>query len=287
MIESRLRLYTDDFFRIISLLPPIPEQTAIAEFLDDKTTLIDQAVGIEEKQIELLKERRQILIHRAVTRGINPNVKLKESGVEWIGEIPEHWEVKRLKYLGRIRYGLGQPPKEKENGLPLIRATNVERGKIVEKDLVFVDPEDIPWERDPELKENDIIVVRSGAYTADSAIIPKKYAGSIAGYDMVFTPHTINPLFMSFALLAKYILFDQLYLLRMRAAQPHLNAEELGDTLVLCPPDEEQFFIAKYIEDLSNKIATAISLKQQEIEKLKEYKASLINEVVTGKIKVG
>ncbi|MEK7719390.1 MAG: restriction endonuclease subunit S [Bacteroidota bacterium] len=300
-------------------IPNLSEQTAIASFLDHKTAIIDQAIGIKEKQIELLKERRQILIHRAVTGKIpvkngdktnsvdgNENdgtgtvetrhalslpprthkTKFKDSGVEWIGEIPEHWEVKRLKYLGRIRYGLGQPPKEKENGLPLIRATNVERGKIVEKDLVFVDPEDIPWERDPELKENDIIVVRSGAYTADSAIIPNKYAGSIAGYDMVFTPRTINPLFMSFALLSKYILFDQLYLLRMRAAQPHLNAEELGDTLVLCPPDEEQIFISEYIDSFSHKITTAISLKEQEIEKLKEYKASLIDAAVTGKIKV-
>jgi type I restriction enzyme S subunit len=97
VIESRLRLYTDDFFRIWSILPPLPEQTAIAEFLDLKTALIDQAIEIKQKQIELLKERRQILIHKAVTRGLNPNVKMKDSGVEWIGEIPEHWEVKRLK----------------------------------------------------------------------------------------------------------------------------------------------------------------------------------------------
>ena len=286
---------------------------------DHKTAIIDQAIGIKEKQIELLKERRQILIHRAVTGKIpvkngdktnsvdgNENdgtgtvetrhalslpprthkTKFKDSGVEWIGEIPEHWEVKRLKYLGRIRYGLGQPPKEKENGLPLIRATNVERGKNCRKDLVFVDPEDIPWERDPELKENDIIVVRSGAYTADSAIIPNKYAGSIAGYDMVFTPRTINPLFMSFALLSKYILFDQLYLLRMRAAQPHLNAEELGDTLVLCPPDEEQIFISNISIASPIKSPPPFPLKEQEIEKLKEYKASLIDAAVTGKIKV-
>jgi type I restriction enzyme S subunit len=276
----------ENFFSFKSFVPPKEEQTAIATFLDRKTSLIDQAIGIKQKQIELLKERRQILINKAVTRGLNPNVKLKNSGVEWIGEIPEHWEAKRMKYLGRIRYGLGQPPKEKESGLPLIRATNVERGKIVEKDLVFVDPEDIPWERGPELKENDIIVVRSGAYTADSAIIPKKYVGAIAGYDMVFTPLIINPLFISFALLSKYILFDQLYLLRMRAAQPHLNAEELGVTLVLYPPAEEQFFISEYIDNFSHKTATAICLKEQEIEKLKEYKATLINSAVTGKIKV-
>ncbi|MCZ8286270.1 MAG: restriction endonuclease subunit S, partial [Bacteroidia bacterium] len=80
-------------------VPPPSEQTAIAQFLDKKTALIDEAIRIKEKQIELLKERKQILIHKAVTRGLNPNVKLKDSCVDWIGEIPEHWEVKKLKYI--------------------------------------------------------------------------------------------------------------------------------------------------------------------------------------------
>jgi type I restriction enzyme S subunit len=279
-------MHYEDFKRVTVLLPLISEQIAIAEFLDRKSAQIEQAIAQKERLIELLKERRQILIHNAVTRGLNPKVKLKHSGVDWIGEIPEHWDLRKLKFLGKIKYGLGQPPKEKENGLPLIRATNVERGKIVENGLIFVDPEDIPWERNPELKENDIIVVRSGAYTADSAIIPKRYAGAIVGYDMVFTPKQINPRFLSFALLSKYILFDQLYLLRMRAAQPHLNAEELGETLILFPPETEQLAISEHIENISAKIETAISCKQKEIEKLKEYKAVLINSAVTGKIKV-
>jgi type I restriction enzyme S subunit len=268
---------------------PIPskqEQTRIATFLDRKTAQIDQAIFKKERLIELLKERRQILIHNAVTRGLNPSVRMKDSGVEWIGMVPEHWEVKRLKYLGEIKYGLGQPPKESENGLPLIRATNIERGNIVENGLIFVDPSDIPWQRDPELKENDIIIVRSGAYTGDSAIIPPKYSGAIAGYDMVMTPISINAKFLAFALLSKYVLNDQLFLLRMRAAQPHLNAEELGETLILLPNEFEQQEIVKDISNFTLKIITAIGCKEAEIEKLKEYKATLINSAVTGKIKV-
>jgi len=91
-------------------LPKKEEQTAIANFLDRKTALIDQAIGIKQKQIELLKERRQILIHKAVTRGLNPNVKMKDSGVEWIGEVPEGWEVKRLRYclIGKLKYGANE-----------------------------------------------------------------------------------------------------------------------------------------------------------------------------------
>jgi type I restriction enzyme S subunit len=286
VVPSRWRMYTDDFGQVLTLLPSKSEQTRIANFLDRKTAQIDQAIAQKERLIELLKERRQILIHNAVTRGLDPNVRMKDSGVEWIGDVPEHWEVKRLKYLGNIKYGLGQPPKESENGLPLIRATNIERGNIVEKGLIYVDPSDIPWQRDPELKENDIIIVRSGAYTGDSAIIPPKYSGAIAGYDMVMTPISINAKFLAFALLSKYVLNDQLFLLRMRAAQPHLNAEELGETLILLPSEFEQQEIVNAISNFTLKIITAIDCKQAEIEKLKEYKATLINSAVTGKIKL-
>src|SRR5690554_3902100 len=117
VIESRLRLYTDDFFNIFSILPPLPEQTAIANFLDDKTQKIDQAIGIKEQQIALLKERKQILIHKAVTRGLDETVKLKDSGVEWIGEIPEHWEVRRFKFLCDITTGSKNTENKVENGL--------------------------------------------------------------------------------------------------------------------------------------------------------------------------
>jgi len=102
VIESRLRLYTDDFFSIWSVLPPIQEQEAIAKFLDDKTAKIDALVQTKEQQIEKLKELRQAKIHQAVTKGLDANVPTKDSGVDWIGEIPKHWEVKRLKHIKKV-----------------------------------------------------------------------------------------------------------------------------------------------------------------------------------------
>ena len=102
------------------VFPPLEEQTAIAHFLDDKTTKIDQAIGIKQKQIELLKEHRQILIHKAVTRGLNDTVKLKDSGVEWIGEIPEGWEVKALKFISNLQSGEFISSEDfKEEGYPI------------------------------------------------------------------------------------------------------------------------------------------------------------------------
>jgi len=266
--------------------PSIEDQSRVVNFLDHQTSIIDQLIQQKEKLFELLKEKRQAVINEAVTKGLNPNAKMKDIGIEWLGKVPADWDLVPLKHLGTIKYGLGQPPKYKEGGLPLIRATNVERGKIVTKDLVFVDPDDVPFERDPVLRENDIIVVRSGAYTADSAIIPKEYEGAITGYDMVIRAEKVHPKLLAFSLLSYYLLNNQLFLKRMRSAQPHLNAEELGESFLLLPPQKQQTEIVTYleyqvgrIEDLGNRIIEAIS-------KLKEFRQSIISEVVTGKIDV-
>ncbi len=110
------------------VIPPSAEQTAIAAFLDRKTAQIDQAIAIKEKQIALLKERKQILIQNAVTRGLNPNVPMKDSGVEWIGEIPEHWDVKKLKYFGKAIIGLTYSPNDlcdESDGTLVLRSSNL------------------------------------------------------------------------------------------------------------------------------------------------------------------
>jgi restriction endonuclease S subunit len=267
-------------------IPSVKEQLAIANYLDSETKKIDRLIANKKAQAEKLKELRQIEINAAVTKGLNPKVELKYSGVEWLGKIPKHWEVKRLKNVADVKYGLGQPPEEKEDGLPLIRATNVERGKINETDLIYVDPLDVPYDRDPVLMANDIIVVRSGAYTADSAIIPKKFEGAIAGYDMVMRVIKSSPLFISYCLLSNYLLVNQLFLERLRAAQPHLNKEELSKALVIIPPKNEQVQIANYLHDRTETIDRLLKNIELQIEKLQELRKIKIYEAVTGKIKV-
>jgi len=204
----------------------------------------------------------------------------KPSEIDLLTEIPKGWNVNRLKAIGDIRYGLGQPPKQIENGLPIIRATNVSFGKITTKDMLFVDPKDLPYDRKPILKTNEIIVVRSGAYTGDSAIIPKEYAGSVTGYDMVFTPKYINPKFIAFSILSNYIFKDQLVIASLRAAQPHLNKEELGNTLVSIPPFSEQTAIANYLDLKASAIDRKIALSEQKILHYQQLRKSLINETV-------
>ena len=217
---------------------------------------------------------------------LRPYPGYRDSGVEWLGEVPEHWEVRRLKTLSRIRYGLGQPPKEAADGLALIRATNVSRGEIVEADMIYVDPSDVPAGRDALLSEGEIIVVRSGAYTADSAMIPKAYSGAVTGYDMVVNVTRALPEFIAFALRATYIRDDQLVVVSTRSAQPHLNAQELGDAFVLLPFLHEQTAIARFLDDTDRCIHRYIRAKERLIELLEEQKQAIIRQAVTGQIDV-
>ncbi len=266
--------------------PPLPEQRAIAAFLDRETAKIDTLIAKKERLIELLQEKRTALISRAVTKGLDPDVPMKDSGVEWLGEIPAHWEVRRLKSISEIRYGLGQPPRESSDGLPLIRATNVNSGHITDVGMVYIDPLDVPSGRRAFLSKHEIIVVRSGAYTADSSIVPRRYEGAVAGYDMVVTARRANPEFLATALLCPYVRDAQLVVASTRSAQPHLNAEELGEALILLPPLSEQQSIAGFLGSETPKLDALIVKIREAIEHLKELRAALISAAVTGRIDV-
>ncbi|MFY8187880.1 MAG: restriction endonuclease subunit S [Flavobacterium sp.] len=287
VIESRLRLYTDDFFRIESILPPIQEQTAIAHFLDDKTTKIDQAIAIKQKQIELLKERRQILIHKAVTRGLDDRVKLKDSGVDWIGEIPVHWELKRLKYISNIVLGKMLCNEDKGNYKlkPYLKSKNIQwlNVEVESVDEMWFSEKEM---MDYRLKRGDLILSEGGevgktciwnneldeCYIQNSAHKVTVYNDNISEY-YIYIFYTIG----------KFGVFDSII---NRVSIGHLTKDKLSNIEIINPPKEEQKQIVEFIETAATKIAKAISLKEQEIEKLKEYKMNLIDGVVTGKVKV-
>ena len=282
----------DNFFLFKTFVPPINEQTAIANFLDDKTTKIDQAIAIKQKQIELLKERRQILIHKAVTRGLNDNVKLKDSGVEWIGEIPEHWEVKKLKYClnGKLKYGANESGVEYDFNLPrYIRITDFgQDGKLSEDKKLS-----LTWEqgKDYLLKDGDILFARSGATVGktyqfkSSMSIEKNY--SFAGY-LIKAEANENIILSDFLyLFTNSQIFDNWKEgIFNKATIENIGADKYSQLSVIIPSIDEQKMILEKFNSDNLKIATAISLKEQEIEKLKEYKMSLIDGVVSGKVRV-
>jgi len=266
-------------------LPPLSEQTKIAQFLDDKTSKIDVAVTIKEQQINLLKERKQILIHKAVTQGLNPNVTLEDSGVEWIGEIPEGWEVKKLKYATRIFRGkFTHRPRNDERmydgDYPFFQTGDVARaGKYLSGFIQTLNEKGL---RVSTLFPKGTIVITIAANIGDISIldIDACFPDSIVGFE----PNDF---------IEKHFLYNTLLVMKeqfmsstIKNTQMNLNVDRIGSNSIVVPSFSEQKKISVYIESASQKIDTAIILKQQEIEKLKEYKSSLINSVVTGKVRV-
>lgn len=278
----------DEMKAIMVGIPPLSEQTAIAQFLDRKTAQIEVVITQKQRMIELLKERRQILIHQAVTRGLNPDVPMKDSDVEWIGEIPEHWEITQIKKIAQTTSG-GTPPsgniKEYYNGhIPWVRTTDLNNDELYDV------PEKITDKaiRDTACKVVPINTVCVAMYGGP---------GSIGKHSILRFSATLNQalcgiipsekLYCEF--LYYYVKFCRPYWMinaKGTRVDPNISQDEVRKMSITLPPKSEQIAIAEHIESITQKISTAIGLKEQEIEKLKEYKASLINSVVTGKVKV-
>lgn len=291
VIDSRLRLYTDDFFQIISILPCIKVQTAIANFLDRKTALIDQAISIKQKQIELLKQRRQILIHNALTRGLNPSVKMKNSGVEWIGEIPEHWEVKRLKNFCFITKLTGFEYSNRwrvdEDGeIIALRGFNISEGYLDLSETENIKKELSNFLDRTKLRKGDIVYPCTGTI-GNASLIQEDDKFHINQNIARISPdlrkvdqHFFLTMLLSFATKSQINFYNSSQM------QPVILIGSLRNIKIPFPSIPEQIKIFEFVEIGSSKILFGISLKEKEIEKLKEYKATLINSTVTGKIKV-
>ena len=293
IMDMRLRLYFDKFGNVLIPFPNYLEQQKIVAFLESKTALIDKAIALKQKQIELLKERRQILIHRAVTRGLNPDVKLKNSGVEWIGEIPEHWEVKKLGYLANcFPSNVDKHSKINERQVRLCNYTDVYKNDYItdEMELMLATASEEQINKF-SLQKGDIVITKDSETASDIAVptyIKEDLTNVVCGYHLamirVYQKSYSKYLFR--ALQTK--LFNvQFEVCSNGITRVGLGSSDLKNGYFLVPSEHEQIQIADYIELGTSKISTAISLKEKEIEKLKEYKSVLINEAVSGKIKVG
>jgi type I restriction enzyme S subunit len=279
----------DNFFAFKTFVPSIKEQTKIAQFLDDKTNKIDAAVTIKEQQINLLKERKQILIHKAVTQGLNPNVTLKDSGVEWIGKIPAGWEVRRLASFGRFSKGGGFSKSDLvDTGVSAILYGDIytKYDISIKKEVRFISIETA--KKSIKIDKQDLLFTGSGETIEDigKCVVFLNDKIAYAGGDVIIFKQTENDsLFLSFTLNTEGAKFEKARFSKGEIIV-HTYGSKLRNIYIPIPPILEQKEISEYIEDGCQKIETAISLKQEEIAKLKEYKRSLINDVVTGKVKV-
>lgn len=286
----RQNISFEDFKRFPFPFPPLQEQTKIAQFLDDKTTKIDAAIGIKEQQIQLLQERKQILIHKAVTRGLDDSVMLKDSGVEWIGEIPEGWEVKRLGIISEVIDP--QPdhraPKMDENGLPYLGIRDInEDGTINTHTARMVEIKAVEkQERSFKLNDGDILYGKVGTLgNPKRVLLGGERVALSATLVIVKTKNEIMSKYLKFALDSD-LLYAQIQRIITGATRPALGIQQIRKFKLVIPNSNELLNVVEYLESSSQKIETAITLKQQEIEKLKEYKSSLINSCVTGKVRV-
>jgi len=274
---SKTRMKTIPF-----LIPPIKEQIRITNFLDCKTQKIDQAIAIKEKQINLLKERKQILIQEAVTKGLDPDVPMRDSGAAWVGEVPAHWNIKRAKYLFKevdersttgeeellsVSHMTGVTPRSEKN-VTMFMAEDYTGSKTCrEDDLVF----NIMWAWMGALGVSDRFGIISSSYGVFRQLKKGRFNSSYLEYLLKTTSYIEHYNRVSTGLHSSRLRFYSHMFFNMA----------LG-----FPDRKEQDKIVSHIQTQSEKIDTAIAIQQQTIEKLKEYKATLINSAVTGKIKV-
>ena len=268
-----------------TFIPPQWEQTAIANFLDTKTAQIDEAIAIKEQQIALLNERKQILIQQAVTQGLDPTVPMKDSGVEWIGKIPEHWEVKKIKFLSKIFRGKfthrpRNDPALYDGEYPFFQTGDVAKAKKYLRD--YKQTLNNKGLSASTLIPKGTVVITIAANIGDVAIldIDACFPDSVVGFEP-FKKMSNDFLYFSLVNMKQKFMETSI-----KNTQMNLNVERIGSQFICQPPLEEQLQITKNLESMQTAIDASINLILTQIEKLKEYKTTLINSAVTGKIKV-
>ena len=275
----------DEMRTILIALPSPDEQRAIAAFLDGKCATIDEAVRIKEEQIRLLAERRQILIQEAVTRGLNPDAPMKDSGIDWIGQIPAHWEVKRLKHLseifrGKFTHRPRNDPRLYDGEYPFFQTGDVARaGMFLSEYRQTLNEAGL---RVSTLIPKGTILITIAANIGDVTIldIDGCFPDSVVG----FKPRPeIERDFLYYSMSAMKTIFMNNSIAN---AQANLNVDRIGGITVCLPPKAEQNVIMEYVQTANEKTDRAIGVKESQITALREYKTSLINAAVTGKIKV-
>lgn len=261
-------------------IPPLPDQRAITTFLDEKCAKVDEAVRIKEEQIALLRERQKIQIQEAVTRGLNPSAPMKDSGIDWIGQIPKHWEVKRNKHMFvEINE---RSAKGTEQHLSMSQKLGLVPADLVEKSLVSES-----YEGAKLVRPGDLVLNRLKAHLAVFSIA--QVEGLVSPDYSVFRPFVAGASSRYFEALFKTSIYLGEFRLRVRGIVEgffRLYTDSFMDVPLVIPPQREQAAIMEYLERVSAQFDDAIRIKEDQIAALKEYKTCLINAAVTGKIKV-
>lgn len=288
----RMKISMDDLNNELLPIASLSEQNSIVDFLDKKTFEIDQAIAIKEQQIALLNERKQIVIQQAVTKGLDPNVKMKDSGVDWIGEIPEHWQLSKLRYLGVTQNGISAGSEYFGSGYPFVSYGDVYKNRQLPLSVDGLAKSSIADQKNYSVLEGDVFFTRTSETVDEIGFASICYQtiekATFAGFLIRFRPTNANYITKEFS---KYYFNAQMmrtyFVKEMNLViRASLSQELLKNLIVLLPSIDEQKAIASYLDRQMDAINELIELKVSAIQKLKEYKTTLINDAVTGKIKV-
>jgi type I restriction enzyme S subunit len=263
------------------LVPPPDEQAAIVRFLEWANGRLERAIRAKRKVIGLLNEQKQAIIYRAVTRGLDPSVPLKPSGIPWLGDIPRHWEVRKLKHLTRFLNGLPFKPSDwKESGVPIIRIQNLNGSEI------FNHTDKIGLPAELLIQPGDLLFAWSGNKGTSFGCF--EWARRFSGY---LNQHIFK--LVGFALPKRYFY----YLLRSVTQHVeeqaegiiglvHVTKPELGSVYVPIAPESERELIADHIDKATSELNTSILNLHREVDLLREYRTRLVADVVTGKLDI-
>jgi type I restriction enzyme S subunit len=284
--SSRLRLYPDQFLQIPFLCPPPDEQSAIARFLAWATNRLDRAIGAKRRIIALLQEQKQAIIHRAVTRGLDPSVPLKDSGIPWLGQIPEHWEVTALRRYWSVTDCKHLTVPFVENGIPLASVREVRKFELDLSKCKHTTPEWyqhlIHGGRKPE--EGDIIYCRN--VSVGSSALVTTNATFAMGQDVCLIRSELqNGQYLNYVLHSPFMK-RQLELILVGSTFKRINVAQIKALMAPIPPRQEQNAIAHYLGEELRGLENASSRLESEITLLREYRTRLIADVVTGKLDV-
>lgn len=275
---SRLRLYDDSFGDVFGVLPPLNEQKIISRYLDKKTSQIDKLISKIKKRIELLKEQRTSLINQYVTKGLDPNVEMKDSGIEWIGEIPKHWEFRKLKHFFSYKKGVfGQQLTttflSDNAGEYPVYSGQTENFGILGK-----------WDNHEfDFKNGVIFCTTVGAKLMTTRVISGKFSLSQNCLIMIPKNENINSEYINY-------FFDFDFKIRRELLptilQPSLRMEDLDQYWIPVPPVSEQMNIINKLNSILNRSDQVTNNLVKKISLLKEYRQSLISSAVTGKVRI-
>lgn len=269
------------------------ERTEIVQFLDEKTEIIDKLISTKEIKIDLLKEQRTSLINQVITKGLDPDVKMKDSGVEWIGEIPEHWEITRVKYVtqifGRIGYR-GYTIEDIVNegeGVITISPSNIQKDIFtLDTSITYLSYE--KYYQSPEIMifPNDVLLVKTGSTIGKTSIVPSNVPEMTINPQLVVLKNIkIDNRFLYYQTTCDFFKIS-FFVEQTGSTTPTISQEKINNFPLVVPSKIEQQQIVEYLDNRTKEIDDLMSLEQKKIEVLKEYRQSLISEIITGKIDV-